>query len=401
MDIFGLHELVWKRYMRMPYCHLLDCADEQGNAVIPTAQECRAGLPTVVGWTTPIADCAFFGGLYLYGLCEKYDNEPTDAMGEEIRKLADGLFLLCDIAKVDGFIARGVADDGVSHYPVSSDDQFTPWVLGLWRLLHSRACDQALGEQIRARLIRTLRGAMKADWKVPAEWEGQTICNLQGKDWRSVAMLSFVTMVACEMGLMTKEQWQALAQEKPEDSIYTRREIAARGFAPDMIRHTNLIQFWITVSGSIGLTHVMGFDAEHAADYRQALHLNAMVAVEFADQYKFYMKQRTDFEHDWRKILPEVKPWSNLDEAMEEGRRLNTLWATTYNKGRNPERGPLAQCIFGMWLGILDPEERTADYAYESLLRAIDAIDWNGVQHSYAFAAEAAIYCYKTRRKKQ
>lgn len=401
MDIQILHEQVWSRFMRMPYCHLLDCADEQGRAVIPTAQECQAGLPTIVGWTTPIADCSFFGGLYLYGLCEKYDLEPSDSLREEILQVAKGLFLLCDIGKVDGFIARGVADDGVSHYPVSSDDQFTPWVLGLWRLMHSPVGDDALREQIRSRLIRTLRGAKAADWRVPAEWEGETICNLRGKDWRSAAMLLFVTSVACELGILSGTQWMALAQEKPEDSIYTRREIISHGFAPDMIRYTYLIQFWINVSSQIGLRHLMVFDVDHADDYRQGLHLNAAAAVEFLEHHKFYMQQRTEFEHDWRKILPEVQPWTTLDEAMEEGRRLNGLWASTYNKGRNPERGPLAQCIFGAWLAMLDTDRTTADHAYQSLLRAINEIDWAGVQHSYAFAVEAAIYCYKNNENRQ
>lgn len=401
MDIRDLHEQVWTRFIRMPYCHLLDCADEQGHAVIPTAQECQACLPTVVGWTTPIADCAFFGGLYLYGLCEKYDTEPSDALQEEIRQLAEGLFLLCDIGKVDGFIARGVADDGVSHYPVSSDDQYTPWVLGTWRLLHSDAANEQLRGQIRPRLIRTLRGVMDAGWRVPTEWAGESICNLLGKDWRSAAMLLFVASVACEMGLLTKEQWLEMAQSRPEASLYTRREIVAHGFAPDMIRHTNLIQFWIDVSSQIGLRHLTVFDADHADSYRQALHLNAAIAVEFLEHHKFYMEKRTDFEHDWRKILPEVGTWKTLDEAMQDGSRINGLWASTYNKGRNPERGPLAQCIFGAWLAILDSDCRTADYAYQSLVRAIDEIDWTGVQHSYAFAAESAIYCYQNKENRK
>jgi hypothetical protein len=79
----------------------------------------------------PIENGAFFGGLYLYSLCEKYDFEPDAKLQNEIKILADGLLLLCDVCKCDGCIARGVADDGVSHPPFSSEDQFGPWMLGL------------------------------------------------------------------------------------------------------------------------------------------------------------------------------------------------------------------------------------------------------------------------------
>ena len=48
-----LHEQVWKRFVRMPYGHIVDSADREGNAVIPTAEECRA--------------YRFINGLYVWG----------------------------------------------------------------------------------------------------------------------------------------------------------------------------------------------------------------------------------------------------------------------------------------------------------------------------------------------
>ena len=109
-----LHELIWRRYIRMPYAHLLDAAEENGNAHIPTAAEVESNLPNVMSYATSIADCAFFGGLYLFGLCEKYDVAPTKTLKNEIGMLINGLLLLCDVSKTDGFVARGVADDGVN-----------------------------------------------------------------------------------------------------------------------------------------------------------------------------------------------------------------------------------------------------------------------------------------------
>ena len=47
-QITALHELVWRRYIRMPYAHLLDAADEHGNAHIPTAEEIKQHAPSAV-----------------------------------------------------------------------------------------------------------------------------------------------------------------------------------------------------------------------------------------------------------------------------------------------------------------------------------------------------------------
>jgi len=163
MSIKKLHKIVWERFIRMPYGHLLDAADLNGDCFIPTAQECQNCIPNIMSYATAIADCAFFGGLYVYGLCEKYDRAPDAQTKKEIHILVDGLLLLCDIGKVDGFIARGVADDGITHYPTTTEDQVGPWLLGLWRTMHSSVADEALQEKIRPRLVRTLRGISGAD----------------------------------------------------------------------------------------------------------------------------------------------------------------------------------------------------------------------------------------------
>ena len=49
----------------------------------------------------------------------------------EIRRLLQGLLLIQDVCEVDGCICRGVGSDGYSHYPGSSDDQISPWLLAL------------------------------------------------------------------------------------------------------------------------------------------------------------------------------------------------------------------------------------------------------------------------------
>ena len=71
MNIERLHKQVWSRFVRMPYGHLLDYADKNGQTVIPTAAECRGSVPNALAWGVSIENGGFFSGLYLYGLCEK------------------------------------------------------------------------------------------------------------------------------------------------------------------------------------------------------------------------------------------------------------------------------------------------------------------------------------------
>ena len=59
--------------MRAPYVHILDYADKNGVAIIPTNEECQQAKPNPLGWWTPIENGAFFTGLYTYALIEKYN----------------------------------------------------------------------------------------------------------------------------------------------------------------------------------------------------------------------------------------------------------------------------------------------------------------------------------------
>ena len=158
MDINFLHEQVWGRFVRMPYGHVLDYADREGNTFIPTAEECRKAMPNPLGWWTPVENGAFFTGIYLRSLIAKYNKDKNEQTAKEIEILIKGLYLLQDVGSVEGFIARGVADDGRAHYPFSSDDQFTPWVLGLYSYYNCELCQDK--EAVKSRLFplrRSLR----------------------------------------------------------------------------------------------------------------------------------------------------------------------------------------------------------------------------------------------------
>ena len=98
MDQSFFHEIVWSRFIRFPYGHLLDYAGENGEAIYPTKDECEKSMPNPRSWGLPIENGAFFTGLYVYALLEEYRKHRSPKTAEEIDILIKGLYLLQDVA---------------------------------------------------------------------------------------------------------------------------------------------------------------------------------------------------------------------------------------------------------------------------------------------------------------
>ena len=393
-----LHEQVFKRFIRMPYGHIMDCADLSGVAVIPTAEECRNYIPSIVAWTTPIADGAMFGGLYLYALCQRYAATPSEALKKDIGVLIRGLLLLCDISDVDGFIARGVADDGVTHYPCSSNDQTGPWILGLYFAMHSDAADADTKEEIRKRLYRTLRGFYRNDWQFRNEWEGTALGTYKSADFRNCAKFLFAAAVARELGIVSKEEFRTYATEIPPKGFYSRREVIARGFSHEMLNSVALRQFWITVCAHLSVLELCKLDPEGSAQYERGISLGAYSAKFFVREFDHYKPDDfPPFDHDWRKIVPHLKKVTTYEEIKAQSMGLaNELYAEVCPL-RGHERMTLGQALFSAWVAIASNERAIADYAYAALTECIQKIDWDKVGQCYAFVAESALIAYDTR----
>ena len=109
--------------------YVLDYAGLNGEVDYPSAEDMRESRPNGMSWWSPVENGAFFTGLLLAGLSRQ---ERTPKTIERARAAAAGLMRLASVGKRRGFIARAVADDGVSHPVVGSDDQTIPWLYGLW-----------------------------------------------------------------------------------------------------------------------------------------------------------------------------------------------------------------------------------------------------------------------------
>ena len=82
----------------------------------------------------------------------------------------NGLFLLQDVGRVEGFIARGVADDGISHYPISAECQIFPWTLAMYAYYKTDLCVEK--QEIKERILRVLTALRSYDWQIPCDEDG-------------------------------------------------------------------------------------------------------------------------------------------------------------------------------------------------------------------------------------
>ena len=389
-----LHELIWKRYVRMPYGHVLDYADKNGDTPIPTAEECNSCIPNIMSWGVSIENGAFFTGLYLYGLCENYDKTPNPKTKEEILLLAKGLFLLSDVSKTDGFIARGVADDGVSHYPFSSEDQFGPWLLGLSRLSLCDAADEYIRREIQQRIIRAIKGILNSNWNIPTEWDGITRGSYAHSDWRGSAKLLYTAVLAKKYRVISNAEFEKLLSEHPDNGIFTRPEIVSNGFVPDMLRQTGLIQFWIDVCAQLCVKELIKLDPDRKEYYIRGLSSNGAAVVPFLRDYeKYILSEKKAISYDWHLLNSETNPWNSADEAVDEAGRQCGMFFGEISPGMGMEKQLLGQAVFGGWIAAVSGNKKIAKYAYDCLCDADKKVNWEECGYNIVFALEAAIHC--------
>ena len=116
-------EEVWRRFIDARHGTFYDYVTPSGEIRIPTPEECASGKPNALGWSSPIENGAFFGGLYLDALCNRWKQAREELVARRAKTIASGLIQLARIGSTPGFVARGISTDGASHYAASSSDQ--------------------------------------------------------------------------------------------------------------------------------------------------------------------------------------------------------------------------------------------------------------------------------------
>lgn len=114
---------------------------------VRSSRDCVNGMFhwTGGGYGDNMEDCALICGTALSGLVDRYTVLGDAQSRDDAAKVARGLLNLAKLHGIKGFVARGLcADDGKSICSLSSRDQYTHWVHGLWRYSMSPMADPAL-----------------------------------------------------------------------------------------------------------------------------------------------------------------------------------------------------------------------------------------------------------------
>lgn len=120
-----------------------------------------------------LEDCAILGGVLLSGVCDEYAVTGRAELRDVAGKLAQGLINLATVHGVRGFVARGICvEDGKSVCALSSIDQHTHAVHGLWRYWSSPLCEDRLRPEIR-RVLAEIADRMTEQVVESNDWSFQ------------------------------------------------------------------------------------------------------------------------------------------------------------------------------------------------------------------------------------
>ena len=387
------HDIVWKRFVRMPYGHVLDYAGKNGEAYYHTAEECEKAMPNPRSWGLPIENGAFFTGLYAYALIDKYNKTKCPKTAEEIKILINGLFILQDVAKVEGFIARGVGDDGISHYPMGAECQVFPWVLALYVYYKCDLCDDK--ENVKDRLLRTVTALRDYGWKVPCDEDGLFYENswLRSKDWRGVVIMTFCARVIYELTQDKKDLdlFEDLLKNKPENCVFSRAEIISQGYSHDMITSFGN-QTWICTYTHLAVRELLAIDEVNTETYKQCLYNNGVTALKSTGSITKYDNKPDGFDINWRGLNDLWESYdNNTKKGTEIAQRQFSYWHEKLVPHRHMEHGVLGNALFAAWVAATCADERIAASALKILKDNIANVDWDNLHLSYAFVAESAL----------
>lgn len=253
---------------------------------IPTQQEMAECRPNAKGWWTPIENGPMFTGPWLAACAERARRSGSEADRALCRRLSKGLLLSASVSDVPGFIARGVGEDGESHYPVGSMDQTLPWYYGLWSYLKSGVPARDEAAAIKAKMLEVARALERNDWKCPCEGVfAKEDCGdfvNDGLPFRNAAHGLFLFRILAELEPSRKAFYDKMAKECPKGSVKTRLAICATGYEADIpkLPHLEPHLLWIYVVAQGCLRELAELEPDEPA-FRKGLAANADRAAKF------------------------------------------------------------------------------------------------------------------------
>jgi len=388
------HDELWRRFVD-PHGHILDYVGLDGEVLLPTPDDCALSRPNALSWGCPNEDGAMFGGLYLEAAVSRWRLTGLEDDREKARCIADGLMTLGSVGETKGFIARGLASDGASHYALGSNDQTGPWLYGMWRYLQSDAPTEAERGRIVEKIVEVVGVLERTGWQMPCD---RAPFDFRGSfaRWHFEGAPRLLWLLRMVEDLTGDPRWgrvyeEAIAERDPSGGP-GRVELCAEGMVFEAIqgaRHS-----W---TGSCSVAPLRGLweletDPELKEAYYQGLCRSAELARESLPlALQFDNEDTRHFECDWRVVNELWREQSSVDEAVE------VAVSQTRMLGRVSPRLPyeaslVREPLFAAWIVTLCPDTEFVRACTPSILQAIRHYRYDRLHMAGFFAAELAYY---------
>ncbi|MBN8215980.1 MAG: hypothetical protein J0L75_05025 [Spirochaetes bacterium] len=366
----GAHRALWQRYFPQNRGVLVDYAGEQGELVLPSPEDHHLGRPNALGWWSAAENGPFFTGLYLHGLMDRVENEGGHDLLQKAHRLAQGLETL---ALPGGFIARGLGEDGKSHYPASSSDQTYPWFLGLWRYASSSRVPEEDRERVKNLWFRQAEALRKKSWRLHGDpisfghfgdLSGEPMAEkgeARGEEpaFDAVARLLFIHKAAGRLSgdPRWEREYRKLLLEINAETGLTRLDVLEKGASyvepganPRYPVSTNL---WTSASsqGALEALAILEEDPSTRACFKRGLRKNAQQALAYLPLFENYRADHgLTFTSDWRPLNDLWYPQHNAAEAVAVATRQYGPWHQTLCPGKHYENRFVRDPLFAAWV---------------------------------------------------
>lgn len=387
------HETIWRRFIDR-HNLLLDYTARNGDVPRPTADDCRQCKPNALAWWTPIENGAMFNGMYLDGACLRWKRSGLDADRDKADRLASGLLLLNSISEVPGFIGRGVADDGRTPYPMGSNDQTGPWLVGLWRYLREVQPTGELRTRIVDQWLAVARALEASGWRMPCSG-GPSLYRggFAGFAWEHAPRLLFLLKAAQE--LSGDEHWRQLyersAAETGGSPALSRADICAAGMR---FHRPEVRESWTGASGVIALRALWEMERDESlkAKYLEGLRRSADLAAGGIELHRqFNNADESKFLYDWRELNAWWRPQQSEAEAVEVA-ELESKQFGRLSPRRGLEFRFVREPLFASWIVTMCPDAQIVAAHRAAIVAALAHYQYQRLYYSQFFPAEAAWY---------
>ncbi|MEQ1859969.1 MAG: FAD-dependent oxidoreductase [Chthoniobacteraceae bacterium] len=386
------HTELWRRFVDERGV-VLDYTALDGSYPRPTPEDCREMKPSALSWGVPSEDGPMFNGLYLDAMCNRWKLTRADADRAKARRLVEGLMFLASVGRTPGFIARGVATDGKTTYPMGSNDQTMPWLYGIWRYVNDGVATPAERERLVAKFVGIVEVIARSEWRMPCDGPPSPYRGDFSKPtWEGAPRLLFAMKA---MHQFTGDaRWQQryfdAANERVGNGQRTRIEICRTGMEFDPGQGPR--NSW---TGSVSVVALralweMETDEKLRAAYAEGLRASAALsATSLALWEKFDVNGSEVFNPDWRVMDGAWKPQHSEADAVavaNAGLRLQHKASPRLGIEKNLMREP----SFAAWVVTLCPDAAFVNQHRASIERTLTHYQFDKLHLSQFFPLESA-----------